>query len=131
MAPPLAADADATVFNLEAEYAFAYTRLSGEWVRDSFENDGSPAVSRGFYLQGVQTLTPRLFAAARFTRVSAPVLVATTFERSTRKALELSGGYRITPAITIKAGYEGGQRFNVSDWTHAAVASIVWSRRWF
>jgi len=124
-------DADATVFNLEAEYAIAYTRLSGEWVRDSFENNGSPAVSRGFYVQGVQTITPRIFTAARFTRVSAPVLVSTTVARSTRKALELSGGYRITPQITIKAGYEGGRRFNVSDWTHAAVASVVWSRRWF
>ena len=111
--------------------AIAYTRLSGEWVRDSFENDGSPAVSRGFYVQGVQTITPRIFTAARFTRVSAPVLVSTTVARSTRKALELSGGYRITPQITVKAGYEGGQRFNVTDWTHAAVASVVWSRRWF
>lgn len=124
-------DADATVFNLEAEYAFAYTRLSGEWVRDSFENDGAPAVARGFYVQGVQTLTARIFAAARFTQVSAPVLVSTTTIRSTRKALELSGGYRITPQITIKAGYEGGRRFNVTDWTNAAVASVVWSRRWF
>ena len=124
-------DADATVFNVEAEYAFAYTRLSGEWVRDSFENDGSPAVSRGFYVQGVQTLTPRLFTAARFTNVSAPILVSTTFVRSTRKALELSGGYRITPQFTIKAGYEGGQRFNVTDWTNAAVVSVVWSQRWF
>jgi hypothetical protein len=124
-------DADATVFNLEAEYAFGYTRLSGEWVRDAFENDGSTAVSRGFYVQGVQTITPRIFTAARFTQVSAPVLVSTTLVRSTRKALELSGGYRITPQFTIKAGYEGGRRFNVTDWTHAAVASVVWSRRWF
>ena len=124
-------DAEATVFNIEAEYAFAYTRLSGEWVRDAFEKDGSPAVSRGFYLQGVQTITPRIFTAVRFTQVSAPVLVSATLVQSTRKALELSGGYRITPEITIKAGYEGGRRFNVSDWTHAAVASVVWSRRWF
>jgi hypothetical protein len=124
-------DADATVFNLEAEYAFAYTRLSGEWVRDSFENNGSPAVARGFYVQGVQTLTPRLFTAARYTEVSAPILVSTTTIRSTRKALELSGGYRITPQLTIKAGYEGGRRFNVTDWTNAAVVSAVWSRRWF
>jgi len=79
----------------------------------------------------VQTLTPRLFTAARFTSVSAPVLLSTTFVRSTRKALELSGGYRITPQFTIKAGYEGGQRFNVTDWTNAAVVSVVWSQRWF
>lgn len=124
-------DAEATVFNVEAEYAFAYTRLSGEWVRGAFENDGSPAVSRGFYIQGVQTITPRIFAASRFTQVSAPVLVNANLVRSTRKALELSGGYRLTPQLTLKAGYEGGRRFNVADWTHAAVASVVWSQRWF
>jgi hypothetical protein len=124
-------DANATVFNIEAEYAFAYTRLSGEWVRDAFDREGSPAVSRGFYIQGVQTITPRIFAASRFTQVSAPILVNATLVRSTRKALELSGGYRLTPQFTLKAGYEGGRRFNVTDWTHAAVASVVWSRRWF
>ena len=124
-------DADATVVNLEAEYAFHYTRLSGEWIRDEFENDGSPAVSRGFYVQGVQTISPRIFAASRFTQVSAPVLVGGALVRSTRKVLELSGGYRLTPQLTLKAGYEGGRRFNVADWTHAAVGSVVWARRWF
>jgi hypothetical protein len=123
--------ADATVFNLEAEYAFGYTRLSAEWVRDEFENNGAPAVSRGFYVQAAQTITPRIFAASRFTQVSSPTLVDASLVRSTRKVLELSGGYRLTPQLTLKAGYEGGQRFGVTAWTHAAVGSVVWARRWF
>ena len=31
-------DANATVFTVEGEYAFRYTRLTGEWVRDRFES---------------------------------------------------------------------------------------------
>ena len=124
-------DADVTVFNLEAEYAVRYTRLSGEWIRDRFESTLSPAVSRGLYLQGVQTITPRIFAASRFTRVSAPAFVNSNRLRWTRNALEVSGGYRLTPQITLKGGYEAGRRFGVRSWSHAAVGSVVWGKRWF
>ena len=124
-------DADATVFNIEAEYAFAYTRLSGEWVRDRFESDYSPAVSRGFYVQGVQTLTPRLFSAGRFTQTSAPVVVNMGRARWTRSAFELSAGYRLTPDLTLKGGYEASRRYGVNSWSHAALASVVWAKRWF
>ena len=128
--PPLP-DATATVFNLEGEYAFGYTRITGEWVRDRFETETTPAVSRGFYLQGVQTLTPRIFATARATRLSAPVLVGGTRQRFNRSAVELSGGYRITPDWTVKAGYEASRRLGETTWGHAMVASVVWAKRWF
>jgi hypothetical protein len=127
----LLGDANATVFNLEAEYAFRYTRLSGEWVRDEFESPNSPAVARGFYVQGVQTITPRIFAASRFTRASAPALVSAQRVRRTRSSLEVSAGYRLTPEVTLKGGYEAGRRFGVTAWTHSAVVSAVWAKRWF
>ena len=124
--------ADATFFNLEAEYAFRYTKLTGEWIRDRFESSPEPAVSRGFYVQGTQTLTPRIFTASRFTRVNTPTLSGTTRVRRTRTAFELSGGYRLSPEITLKAGYEGGRRYGATDpWTNAAVVSVVWAKRWF
>ena len=124
-------DAKATVFNVEGEYAFGYTRLSGEWVRDRFESTTTPAVARSFYLQGVQTLTPRIFAVGRMTRVSAPVSITDHDRRSNRSSFELSAGYRLTPQWTLKGGYEASRRFNTNDWAHAATASIVWARRWF
>ena len=123
--------ADATVLNLEGEYAFGYTRLSGEWVRNRFETETMPAVTRGFYLQGVQTLTPRVFATSRLTQVSTPVLVSDARVRRARTALELSAGYRLTPEWTVKGGYEGSRRFGANTWGHAAVGSVVWARRWF
>ena len=130
-APTALPDADATVFNVEGEYAFSYTRLSGEWVLDRFESTTSPAVTRGFYIQGVQTLTPRIFATSRVTRVSAPVLLAGQRIRQTRGAVELSGGYRLTQEWTLKGGYEASRRYGATDWNHAATLSVVWGKRWF
>lgn len=124
-------DQDAFVFNFEAEYAVRYTRLSGEWVRDRFNGDTTPAVSRGFYVQAVQTISPRIFAASRLTRASTPVQLSIARVRRTRTVAEVSAGYRLTPEITVKAGYEAARRFGVADWTHAAVASVVVAKRWF
>ena len=101
-------DADALVMNLEAEFSYRYTKISGEWVRDRFETNGAPAVSRGFYVQGVQTITPRTFAAARYTYATTPTRALT---RSTRESAEVSGGFRLIPALTLRAGYEGSRRF--------------------
>ena len=124
-------DADATVFNLEGEYQVGYTRLSGEWVRDRFESSTRPAIARGFYLQAVQTLSPRLFATSRLTHASAPALMGSGRTRWSRSSLELSAGYRLSPDWTLKGGYEAARRFGVDSWTHAALASVVWSKRWF
>ena len=125
------ADGNATVFNLEGEYAFRYTRLTAEWVRDEFDSPNSPAVSRGLYLQGVQTITPRIFAASRFTHASMPALVRGSRVRWTRSALEISAGYRLTPQFTLKGGYEAAKPQGVTAWTHSAVGSVVWAKRWF
>jgi hypothetical protein len=124
-------DANALVINLEAEWSYRYTRLSGEWVRDRFDTDGAAAVSRAFYVQAVQTVTPRTFAAARFTRASSPVRNATGLERRERSAADVTVGYRLTPELTLRGGYEAERRFDRPDWDHAAVASVVWARRWF
>ncbi|MGH9310525.1 MAG: hypothetical protein ACRD1U_14195 [Vicinamibacterales bacterium] len=124
-------DARAVVVNVEAEYSFRYTRLSGEWVRDRFETDGDPVVARGFYLQAVQTLTPRTFAAARWTRASTPFQTPAGLVRRARSAAEVTGGYRLTPQLTLKAGYQASQPYGVSEWSHAAVWSLVWAQRWF
>ncbi len=129
--PTALPDADATVFTVEGEFAVRYTRITGEWVRDRFEGTTSPAVTRGFYIQGVQTLTPRIFAVSRVTRASTPVLIGDERVRWTRGAFELSGGYRLTQDWILKGGYEASRRFGASDWDHAATASVVWAKRWF
>lgn len=124
-------NADALVVNVEAEYAFRYTRLSGEWVRDRFETEGAPAVARGFYVQAVQTLTPRIFAAGRVTNASAPALTPSGQVRRSRSAIEATGGYRLTRELTLKAGVQSSRPFGRTDWNHAAVWSVVWAARYF
>ena len=113
-------DADATVFTVEGEFAVRYTRITGEWVRDRFESTTTPAITRGFYLQGVQTLTPRLFAVSRVTHASTPVLIGTERVQRTRSQFELSGGYRLTQDWILKGGYEASRRYGATDWDHAA-----------
>jgi hypothetical protein len=124
-------DADATIVNAEAEYAFRYTRLSGEWVRDRFETAGAPAVARGFMLQAVQTLTPRIFAAARVTRASTPVRDGALTVRRSRTAAEVTAGYRLAAQLTLKAGYQASRPFGGSNWNHTAIWSLVWAQHWF
>ena len=121
----------ATLVNVEAEYAVRHTRLTGEWVRDRFETAGAPAVAHGAYVQAVQTLTPRLFAAGRVTRASAPVRTASVLERRARATWEMTAGYRLTPELMLKGGYQASRTYGARDWNHAAVWSLVWGTRWF
>jgi hypothetical protein len=124
-------DATATLVNLEAEYAVRHTKISGEWVRDRFDSDTGAAVARAFYVQAVQTLTPRIFAAGRFARASTPSIVPATAPRVVRMVGEATAGYRLCPELTFKAGYQASRGYGQTAWNHTAIWSIVWAQRWF
>ena len=120
----------ASVANVEGEYTIDHTRLSGEWVVDRFHGATGVVRAKSFYLQGVQTITPRIFAAARLVRVRTPPVfglgLATEWS-----AAELTGGLRVTPHVTVRAGYYGQRPYFRDDWTHAAAGSIVLDGRWW
>lgn len=119
----------ATVFNLEAEYAFNQTRLSGEWVQDRFNAAPRTFTTRSFYVQGVQTITPRLFGAARHVRTqSPPFFVSGLIAR--RTATELTAGYRLSTDWTVRSGYIHERPYSGPD-DHRAAVSIVWAKRWY
>jgi hypothetical protein len=121
----------ATVLTVEGEYALGYTRVAGEWIRDAFETAHEPAIARGFSVEAVQTLTPRWFAAARVNRASSPVLVAP--ELSVRRAAtsgELTLGYRVSPEVTLRGGYQVSQWYGAPRQERALALSAVWARRW-
>ena len=130
-AVPQIEDACATVFNLEGEYAVGYTRIAGEWIVDSFETASEPAVARGYLLEASQTLTPRWYVAGRTTRATTPVFAAGVRVRRSGGTADATIGYRATPEITVKAGYQGSRTYARQDWDHAAAVSIVWARRWW
>src|SRR5262245_4597015 len=62
---PAASDRDARVHQIEGEWSFRYTRLAGEWLWTRREMAAGDADVNGGWIELVQTLSPRLFAAAR------------------------------------------------------------------
>jgi hypothetical protein len=120
---------EATVANLEAEFTVNHTRLSGEWVLDRFHGATGTVAARSFYVQGVQSLTPRIFAAGRVTRVLTPPVLGAGVRRQWHAA-EFTGGYRVTPHVTLRAGYYF-QRPYIGDWNRAAEVSLVLDGRWW
>jgi hypothetical protein len=122
---------EVTVVNLEAEYAFGHTRFSGEWIRDRLESPLGPSVARGYFVQAVQTLTPRLFATAQLVGASAPAYINQRRERRNMTSAELSAGYRLHEQLTVRGGYYASRHFFATERSHTAVASLVWSHRWF
>ena len=119
----------ATVANVEAEFTINHTRLSGEWVIDRFSGSNDTVTARSFYVQGVQTLTPRLYAATRFAHVDTPPVFAVGRPTDWTTA-EVIGGVRLTPEWTVRTGYVG-QRPYFGQWNHQAAVSLVWDARWW
>jgi hypothetical protein len=116
----------------EAEYAFRYTKLAAEMVRTSFETSSGRADAYEYFIQGVQTLTPRLFAAARHEGTSAPPLVTSaTSKRTQMKMIEATTGLRLTPDFTLRSSYYARKFYNVTVWDNQVGVSLVWTRRWW
>jgi hypothetical protein len=130
-AGPVDGQSTATVINLEGEYAIRYTRLSGEWVRDRFDTPAGVTTARGFNVQAVQTLTPRLFAAARVTRVRAPTATTPSVLHLSSAEIEATLGYRLTTEVTLRGGYQRQRGYRDTAWGGAAVVSLVWAERWW
>jgi hypothetical protein len=124
-------EAAATVFNVEGEYAVGFTRVTGEWIVDRFETASDPAISRGYTVLAVRTLSPRVFVAGRTSRVSTPVYTPAGRVRRSAVGADATLGYRVTPEVTLRAGYQGVRGYGVPDWEHAVATSIVWSKRWW
>ena len=120
----------ATVFNVEAEYAFNQTRLSGEWVQDRFHAAPRTFTVHSFYTQAVQTITPRLFGAGRLVRTEAPPFFASGIVAD-RTTIELTAGYRLTTEWTVRGGYFRERPYLGPEWDNQAAVSIVWAKRWY
>lgn len=118
----------ATVLNLEFEFTVAHTRLSGELVRDSLQTESGASRIHAFYLEGTQTLTPRLFAAGRYTGVRSAI---PSYESASlfQPAAEAIAGYRLNPDVTVRGGYYGARVG--SPWDNRVELSVVFARRWF
>jgi hypothetical protein len=119
--------------NLEGEYAFGYTKISGEVTRTQFEAAAGAAIASAWFLQAAHTLSPRWFVAARQEGVSAPPLrtALTVGPRRTYHMSEATVGYRLSRDFTLRGSFMTRKAYTRTAWDQQAGASIVWARRWW
>jgi len=124
-----------TLVTGEGEWAFGYTKISGEVARVSFETIGPRAVAYEYFIQGMQTLTPRWFVAARNERSSAPPLInglgIVVGNRARFSMVETTGGFRVNREITLRGSYYARKSYNARQWDNQVGGSVVWARRWW
>jgi hypothetical protein len=122
-----------TMVGGEGEWAFRYTRIRGEIIRSAFEVPGNAAVAREWFVQGVQTLAPRWFVAARAEGTSAPPLISgiAIGARTDFAVFEATVGFRVTPDVTLRGAYDQRKSYGASSWDNQAAVSVVWTRRWW
>lgn len=124
---------DLRMWTLEGEYAVAHTRVSGEFTRERFAHGSSHDDANTWFVQGVQTITPRWYAAFRHEAISAPpaIFAGPGSDRLSFRTTERTVGYRVSPDWTARAGVTS-QRFYTATTTDTRVGvQLVWSRRWW
>ena len=123
---------DFRMITVEGEYAFGYTKLSGELVHDRLDTAVGTERANAWFVQGVQTVSPRLFVAGRLEGVSAPPLRTgiVVGSRTTFQTAETTLGYRLTTEFTLRASCMNRKAFTRTAWDQQFGASVVWARRW-
>ena len=122
-----------TLVNVEGEYAFGYTKISGEWTHDRFDTPTGEREARGATLQVKQTLTPRIYVHTRATAITSPVTIAATGEVPDRTSwyADTTAGYLVNADTTVRLAHAAIKRWNVPSVDHQIGLSIVWARRWW
>jgi hypothetical protein len=122
-----------SLVNVEGEYAFGYTRVSGEWTHDRFDAPTGDRHANGWTLQARQTLTPRVYVHSRATVMES--LMATrvpgVFQDGTYRGVDTTLGYLVNPEMTVRLGHAALRRFNGSAVDHQFGLSMVWAKRWW
>jgi hypothetical protein len=126
-------DREVTMLGVEGEYAFRYTKLSGEFVRDAFTLPGRSDTAYTWFIQGRQTLSPRWFTAGRYEGTSAPVAATGVFFAGQPDLVigEATVGFRATHEVTLRGSYYARKAYGRQDFDHQAAVSAVWYRRWW
>jgi hypothetical protein len=126
---PPSTDRHLDMVSFEGEYAFGYTRLTGELTHDRIETAAGHGAASQWFLQGVQTISPRWFVAARHEGANAPPRSATGAPPTLRIS-EVTGGFRLSTDFTLRTAVVRRKTYfsTVNDWQVGA--SLVWARRW-
>lgn len=122
-----------TLAGVEGEFGEGHTRVAGEWMTTRFEAARGTAVAVSWFIQGVQTVAPRWFVAARQEGVSAPPAAAGPLagRRSRLLGAEATLGYRLSTDVTVRSSALARKTFARADWDRQIGVSLVWARRWW
>jgi hypothetical protein len=130
---PAATPRRLAMWSVEGELAYRYMKVAGEVTRESFDRGASADTATTWFIQGVQTLAPRWFAAARYEGISAPPFGgrATSGPRIAYKTSEASVGFRVAPELTLRGSWFASKWYTGAEYDNQAGVSLVWSRRWW
>jgi hypothetical protein len=124
-------DRMASLVQVEGEWSFGYTRLAGEWLWTTRQLATNDATVNGGWIEGVQTLTPRLFVAVRYdeqwTRWTSPNDMTERDEWYRR--VESAVGFRLMPELTLRASYLTRKGYVVGFWDDQFLASVVFAKK--
>ena len=124
-------DRHATLTQVEAEWAFRYTRIAGEFLWTTRQLAASEARVNGGWIELTQTLTPRVFAAARYDDQWTEWTSAAdqADRRESYRRIEATTGFRLTPELTMRASYLTRKGYVVGFWDDQVLASVVFAKR--
>jgi len=126
-------DRTVTLIGFEGDYAVRYTKVTGEFVHDSFVIPGLDAPAYAWFIQATQTLSPRWAIGGRHEGTDAPVAGNGAIFRAQPRLLanELTARYRITREFTVKASYYARQPYGRQTWDQQGGVQVVWQKRWW
>jgi hypothetical protein len=129
--PTITENRDATIVTVESEFSYRHTSLLGEWTRDTLETSNGNQIASGWFVQGLQTLTPRWFVAGRVERMSALAFTPlATLEQQHLDGVEETIGFKVTPELTVRVDHRARRGFGRPEFDHQAAVSLVWWKRW-
>jgi hypothetical protein len=125
-----------TLAGFEGEYAFRYTRLTGEVIRDTFGTPTGDVGATTWFVEGQQIIpaAPRWYVAGRHEGTSAPVVGAGVVfgAQPTMLANEITAGFRVNRDVLLKASYYTRRPYGrIGDWDHQGAVQAVWDHRWW
>ncbi|HJU43693.1 MAG TPA: hypothetical protein VJ691_12785 [Vicinamibacterales bacterium] len=124
-------DRHATLMQIEGEWSFGYTRLAGELLVTKRQLAVNDARVDGGWFEVTQTLTPRVFAAARYDEQWTRWTAAATGDEldAPYRRLETGVGFRVTPDVTLRGTYMTRKGYVVDFWDDQFLASIVFAKK--
>lgn len=117
------------MLSVEGDFAFGYTRITGEVTRDSIDLAANQTHAAQWFLQATQTLTPRFFLGLRHEGANAP---SSPFlgPKPTLRSSEAALNYRLSRQFIIKHGLTIKKTYYETGLDPQFSVSLVWARRY-